>query len=175
MQYMKLLIVQTSPLRTASTVLVNALYGMIPQLKNKPVIFLKDIHKLPSFEQHFNDIMLIKTDLPIENFNMYTCQYKIIFICSQRKDLNLYVNHHSPEVIIFDYEELNETDTNPLFKIIENIHHKIKHVLPINLDKKSSLERILAMNARYKEIEKEPFTYHDKFFQIHGSHRNRGK
>jgi len=35
---MKLLIIQTSPKHTASTLLVNAIYGLIPELYNKKII-----------------------------------------------------------------------------------------------------------------------------------------
>ena len=35
---MKTLIIQTSPYHTASTFLVNAIYGLIPELSNKKII-----------------------------------------------------------------------------------------------------------------------------------------
>lgn len=182
---MKLLIVQISPSRTASTLLVNALYGMIPELSDHRCAYVKkdavnqpqDIIK--EFEPQFNDVILIKVhtqNMPISEFRRrYTGKYNLLFICSQRKELNLYMPYNAPDVVVFDYEELNETATNPLPKIIDTIHNRIEPVLPIKLDKASGFARVVAMNARYKEIEHLPFRVCDGFFQIHGSHRNRGK
>jgi hypothetical protein len=169
---MKLLIVQTSPARTGSTVLSNALYGMIPEFKDHPCVFVNRVN--PLNEALFNNVILIKTHLPIDHFRKNYGMHKLVFICSQRKELNRLVPDKEDDVVVFDYEELNETKSNPLPQIIDNIYNKVQPLLPMPLDKKGGITRITAMNARYIEIEKKPFNYHDPFFHLHGSHRNRG-
>ena len=51
---------------------------------------------------------------------------------------------------------------------------KIRHIFPFELDREGCLTRIREMNARYNEIKDQPFEYIDPFYEIHGSHRNRG-
>ena len=38
--------------------------------------------------------------------------------------------------------------------------------------KKNMEQRIINMNKLYEEIKDKPFSYEDKFYGIHGSHRN---
>jgi hypothetical protein len=170
---MKLLIVQTSPKHTASTVLVNALYGIISELKGHRCVYINRINW--GVEEDFNNVLLVKSHLPISAFRTkYTGKYNLLFICSQRPELNLYVHDKGPDVVVFDYAELNETPTNPVSNIIDNIYNRVRGMLPeIQLDKQHGIDRVNAMNARYKEIEHLPFRYYDPFFHIHGSHRNR--
>ena len=54
---MKILIIQSSFPRSASTVLVNAVHGLIPSLADKKVEF-SDFHQYLRFN---NDITIIKT------------------------------------------------------------------------------------------------------------------
>jgi hypothetical protein len=172
---MKLLIIQTSPYHTASTFLVNAIYGLIPELFNKKIIGLWDNH----FEKYFKDIIVIKShDLLIDKvINKYNKQYKLVFICSERQKMNYLIDKKYKSydnVVVFDFDELNETSDNKLIQIVDNIYNKVKNVLPnIILDKTKCIERIELMNIRYEEIKNMPFTYIDDFFEIHGSHRNR--
>jgi len=107
--HMKLLIVQTSPQHTASTLLVNSLYGMICELSDHRCVFaskgLKD-----GFENEFKDVILVKSHTPISAFRTkYAKQYKLLFICSQRQEINKLVNDTGSDVVVFNYEELNET------------------------------------------------------------------
>ena len=77
-------------------------------------------------------------------------------------------------IIIFDFNELNQTNNNSLIKIVDNIYAKLKNVLnDVKLDKEKCIERIKLMNSRYEEIKNEEFIYVHEFFQLHGSHRNR--
>ena len=172
---MKLLVIQTSPYHTASTFLVNAIYGLIPELFNKKIIGIWD----NDFEKYFKDIIVIKShDLLIDELiNKYNKNYKLVFICSERQKMNYLIDNKYKSydnVVIFDFDELNETSDNKLIQIIDNIYNKVTNILPnIELDKTKCIERIKLMNIRYEEIKNMPFSYIDDFFEIHGSHRNR--
>lgn len=172
---MKLLIIQTSPQHTASTFLVNAIYGLIPELSNKKIVGIWN----SNFEKYFENIIVVKNhNTNIDNLiNIYNKKYKLVFICSERKDKNYLINEKYKlynNVVVFDFNELNETPNNTLINIIDNIYDKIKNILcDIELDKEKSIERINLMNLKYEEIKDKPFSYIDNFFEIHGSHRNR--
>jgi hypothetical protein len=123
---MKLLIIQTSPYHTASTFLVNAIYGLIPELFNKKIIGLWDNH----FEKYFKDIIVIKShDLLIDKvINKYNKQYKLVFICSERQKMNYLIDKKYKSydnVVVFDFDELNETSDNKLIQIVDNIYNKV--------------------------------------------------
>lgn len=199
---MKLLIIQTSPMHTASTFLINAIYGLIPELFNKKIIGIWD----ENFETYFENIIAVKNhdiniDGLINKYNTFrpteapshspSCEpsvlplaspsnntaYKVVFICSERKDKGYLIDEKYKtydNVAIFDFNELNETTTNTLIEIVDNIYNKVTKILPdMELDTKKCIERIQLMNNRYEEIKDLPFSYIDGFFEIHGSHRNR--
>ena len=174
---MKTLIIQTSPHHTASTFLVNALYGLIPKLNNTKIIGIWN----ENFEEYFDDIIVLKNhntniDELIERFNK---NYKLYFVCSERRSMNYLIDDKYKDynkyknVTIFDYNELNETSTNTIPKIMENIYEKISKMLGIELNVEGGVNRIAMMNTRYEEIKEYPFSYIDDFFEIHGSHRNK--
>ncbi len=167
---MKLFIIQTSPTHTASTLLVNSIYGLVPDLSDKRIT-------CDFFEDHPNVIaMKSHTDIDLL-INKYNHLYKLIFICSERKDLDIImdIKYKTYEnVVIFDFNELNETIINPLTLIVDTIYNRIKNVLvDVQLDKIKCIERINSMNNRYQEIKNKSFDYVDDFFGLHGSHRNR--
>jgi len=171
---MKTLIIQTSPQHTASTFLINALYGLIPKISNKKII----VEWTQNFSTYFEDIIVIKChDTDIDNLILkYKNNYKLYFISSERSEKKMFIDNKYKSyknIIIFDYKELNRTNENTIPKIIRNIYNKIQPILNIELNIKSGINRIKLMNARYKEIKHLPFSYIDNFFEIHGSHRNR--
>jgi len=171
---MKTLIIQTSMFHTASTFLINVLYGLIIELSNKRIIGEWD----NQWEQYFNDIIIIKChNTDIDKLIMeYNNNYKLYFICSERKQYNLTIHDKYKlynNVVVFDFDELNESSTNPLPDIIKNVYNKINKMLNIELNIEGGINRILDMNKRYEEIKEFPFDYIDNFFEIHGSHRNR--
>lgn len=169
---MKKLIIQTSPMHTASTFLVNALYGLIPELNDKKIIGIWD----QNFDC-FNDIIVIKNhDIDIDNLILKYDNYELYFICSERKERNMLIDKKYKlynNVCVFDFNELNENKENTLPKIIENIYNKINNMLNVKLDIESGINRINRMNERYAKIKHLSFDYIDDFFEIHGSHRNR--
>jgi hypothetical protein len=175
---MRILIIQTSPGHTASTLLVNAIYGLIPELSNKKIIYIDNFDE--NFQEYFNNIICIKThDTNIDEIiKKFKDIYKLYFICSDRKEFNYLIDDKYrlyENVIIFEYEELNETDTYDVPMIINNIYNKLNKVLKIDLNIDSGIKRIHDMNKLYNDIKMNSFEYIDDFFQIHGSHRNRNK
>ena len=128
----------------------------------------------------FENIMICKThetnlDVLIKR---YSEKYNVVLICSERKGKGLlfHEKYRSYEnVVIFDYDELNETEENTLDKIVNNIYERVKPVLPENteLDKKKCKNRIEKMNERYEEIKHKPFSYIDHYYELHGHHRYR--
>jgi hypothetical protein len=199
---MKLIIFQSSPIRTASTLLINALYGLIPELYDKRILFhTMDHHHtqcsrkgtikpgsdtnycedcIPkTFDNYTENIIVIKThNINLEQlYDLYSNNYKVVFICSERKTKLVCIDPKYKSynnVLIFDFNELNETANNKLVEIVDNIYSKLKMLLPeIELDKTKCLNRIKLMNSRYVDIRKEKFSYIDPFFQLHGSHCHR--
>jgi hypothetical protein len=168
---MKTLIIQTSPKHTASTLLINAIYGLIPELADKRIVTGKRFTT-------FDTILAVKLhNTNIDRLLNFYRHYRLLFVCSERKELNLLIDpkyKRYPNVVVFDFVELNATEATPLPAIVDTIYNKLAPLLPhIRLDKALCLQRLLAMNKRYEEIKHRPFSYIDPFFELHGSHRNR--
>lgn len=190
----KILIIQTSPCRiknigTCSTILVNALYGMIEELHEKNIIgFYTATNKqsitdnIKIIEENFKNVAVIKYHEHNINLltKMYGDKYELFFICSQRPSCNLFIEKKYKSyknVVIFNYIELNETNENTLQNILDNIYNRLYRLFSncvfIKLNKEIAINRITNMNKRYEEIKHLPFSYIDPFFEIHGSHRNK--
>lgn len=173
----KILIIQTSPQRTASTLLVNILYGLFNETYNKKIY----CEWTSGWKYNFRNIFIIKThNLNIDELiQKYSNYYNVYIYCSERKNLNLFIDdtyYDYENLFKIEYNELLETETNKLNDIISNVYSKIeKMVLNNNLkcNIENAIERIKKMNLRQKEIQLLPFDYIDDFFEIHGSHRNR--
>jgi hypothetical protein len=175
---MKTIIFQTSPTHTASTFLINALYGLIPHLSDTSIVGVWDNEFLKKFDNSPDNTIVIKThNTNIDDLILkYSGKYKLYFICSQRPLLKKFIDvkyHSYPNVVIFNFIEINETLNYKVPQIIKHIHNKIKKMLNIELNINSGINRIVNMNKRYTEISTKPFNYIDDFFEIHGSHRNR--
>jgi hypothetical protein len=165
-------------MHTASTFLVNALYGLIPGLFDKKIIghWNDNIEKI---EEKCQDIIVLKAHENIGKLiKRYSDKYNLFFICSERKEKKYFIEDEYKSyknVLVFDYNELNETENNSIPEIISNIHLKVKRMLNIELNINLGIERIYNMNKRYNEIKHLSFDYIDDFYEIHGSHRNRKK
>jgi hypothetical protein len=168
---MKTLIIQTSPKHTASTLLINAIHGLIPALADKRIVTGKRFAP-------FETILAVKIhNTNIDRLIKLYPGYRVLFVCSERKDKNLHIDpkyKHYRNVVVFDFVELNATEETPLSAVVDTIYNKVAPLLPnIRMDKASCLQRLIAMNMRYGEIKHKPFSYIDPFFELHGSHRNR--
>lgn len=162
---MNIRIIQCSKIRTGSTLLVNILAGFVE-------------YKMPiSFHNRVicaKGIVLKTHNIDIDYWmNRYKGVYDLYFVCSNRGDKVIDKKYDDyPNVFIFDYDE-DLNDNNTLNQIIDNIHLKLKSDIPLELNKENAITRIVKMNEFYKEIADKPFSYHDSFYGLHGSHRNR--
>ncbi len=177
---MKIIIIQTSPPGTGSTVLTNAVYGLIPSLKDKSVIYIDFQYDEidDKLYETYGDIIVLKTHYDNINYliEKYENKYKLFFLCSERIEKNKFINceyKFYKNVLVFQFNELNESETNSINNIIENIYEKLKKMLDIELNIQNGIDRIVSMNNLYEQIKKNSFKYYDKFYHIHGSHRNR--
>lgn len=179
---MKTLIIQASPMQTGSTILINAVQGLFPHLSDKAIMSDKAIISgNPEHLKYFKDgdIHMFKThNTNIDEWmGLFHKRYNLYFVCSQRPEKGYCIDEKYKQyenVIIFNFKELLESNDNPLTKIIDNIHNKLSK-LGIPMNKNVSIERVKAMNSLCETIKDKPFTYYDKFYHIHGSHRNRIK
>ena len=164
----KILIIQSSFMYTGSSLLVNILYGLIPSLH----------HRYISSEQVKNNqfIEIIKTNNTNidEYINKYKYLYKYIyFVCSEKNERKFnpkYKNYNN--VLIFNLDQLNETEEQPLEDIINNVHDKLLEMVQINLNKQLCINRINNMKLFYETIKERPFSYIEPFYHIHGSFSN---
>ena len=169
-----IVIIQTGHMRTGTTLLVNLLYGfMIPEEEIR--CLWETHHEIQLFHDKCN---IYKSHcLDIEGFiQQHQEKYNVFFVCTERDDKIINEHHKKRQnVVVFDYNEILETEAYPTDKIIENAYNKIRELLPqsISLDKETCKTRIEKMNETYKEIEDKDFSYIDEFFQLHGRHRSR--
>jgi hypothetical protein len=167
---MKKIIIQCGPARTGSTVLVNALYGLMHS--GRPVYY-----RSHTIYEHDYIIKAHRPDLD-HWVNRYKDVYEIYFVCSVRKEKGFDIDEKFkswPNVILFDYDELLETEENTLEDIMDNLITKLDPFFKyeINMNKQNGITRIQEMNRRYEEIKNKSFLYLDEFYHLHGHHRNR--
>jgi len=190
-------------MHTGSTLLVNLLYGLITP--NEPVngywniddkIKLytscrlspnligresrsEKVYKPEDFEFSSSCCIYKSHNLDIDAIICkLSDDYRVYIISSERDELvinkkyKLYNN-----VLVFNYEELLETDTNTLKDIVDNAYDKLILFLPneIKMIKSDGINRIRSMNKLYEEIKNNDFSYIDPFYELHGSHRGRKK
>lgn len=160
-------IIQASFPRSASTLLVNALYGLIVGMQDRPVIFNDFIHMpMPHTRTPLTIYKTHETNLAdLAGPNTY-------FICSERSGHNRFAEQFRaiPNVAILDYADV----TRPA--LCSNLAATVAAMLPDQLlSVGNCIARIHEMNQRYEQIKHLPFDYVDPFYQLHGSHRLRGR
>jgi len=173
---MKERIIQASPGHTGSTILVNLLYGLLEP--NSDVNFQGKTENLG--KKFITKTHKLNLDSIINNLK----DNEIYFVMSERNDKKVkklinqkYRNYKN--VLIFNFFELLETENNTISQICINAEKKLRKFLPTTAlkyakgDLQTMKNRIIAMNATYEKIKNEPFSYVNKFYHIHGSHRNR--
>lgn len=172
----KILIIQTSPKGTASTVLTNLLYGFICPDRNVEYVEFNQ-KKIHDFKQNINIVKTHSMNIhKIRRF--YEKNYDVYFVCSERNERKLFINKEYikyPNVCVFDYNDLSETPNQTLESIVDTVHDKLHEFLPrsITLCKETAIGRIINMNTLYESIKDKSFEYYDTFYHLHGSHRNR--
>ena len=168
------IIIQTSPPNTASTLLVNLIYGYMSP--NECVIFVKDAKR-----NNLTNNTIIKThNIDIQEITEFYKNKNVYFVVSERgghkidKKYNLRKN-----VLIFQYEELNVTPKNTESDIVDTVYNKLNKFLPRDLTqgdesvtKNDMKNRMLKMNNRIHELRDVSFKYVDPCYKVHGGHRN---
>jgi FkbM family methyltransferase len=175
----KTIIIQSSPPHTGSTVLVNILYGLLHY--NKPVTYI-NFDKRSGYAIINNllkndNVCIIKTHIcNIDRLKAHLKNYRLFFICSERGNnvINSKFDTYN-NVLKIKYNELLETPTYTVDNIVSVIQNKLLTFLPNDfiLNKELAVDRINNMNTQYELIKDKPFNYVDKFYHLHGSHRNR--
>ena len=170
---MSTVILQASPIRTGSTVLVNVLYGLI--CKERPVVNIPIGNTSPIIVR--DTVSILKThDTRIDYWTRYFGSHDLYFITSERGDRKLHRKYASRrDILRIQYDDLLETPQYTIDDIVAFVHCKVSRFLPagIRLDIPAAVERIEKMNMLYETIKDRPFAYYDPFFHIHGSHRSR--
>lgn len=172
-------IIQCSNPGSGSTVLVNILMAFF-----QPYEGVSFMGKSYYREQIIEDNIVIKThDKRIDDWiEKYGKKYSLYFIISDRHDYDWHKYYNYDEKVLFiEYEDLLETNDNSLDFLVKKIYERIEKFLPkdyiINNRKNVSIQnginRINNMNKRYSEIKNKPFEFVDKYYQIHGNHRNK--
>lgn len=187
MKLKKIAIIQISPPRTASTLLMNAILGLIKNEEPVYYINLSDIKKdkkeLSKIKNHFGDVIILKTHIgttsikkAIRKWKRFLFGYQCFFICSERKDIDSLLDIDEDKALVFPYEVLLETPFNSLKNIVDNLHAEISKFLPnyIKLNKDSCYKRLVEMNTMVSTMKNAHISEIDEFYGIHGSHRNRG-
>jgi len=171
-------VIQTSPPRTGSTLLLNLIHGFLSP--NEKIHWDEHVSEIDDYfisKTHVTDIDII--------LNKYK-QYKLYFVVSERNDskvkgliVDKYRKYYN--VLIINYNEINVTNELSFDNVIDNIFDKFIQFFPLEIvpKKKDILikadmkKRIVNMNKIVEEIKNKPFSYWDRFYGIHGSHRNR--
>lgn len=169
-------IVQSSPPRTGSTLLLNLIHGFLApdeEVHCKP----EDLRNHRLIKTHNIDIMALE-----KHFH----EYKLFFIMSERNDkkLKLLINSEykqKPNVLVINYNYLLQTDKNTMKNIVDYTFNKFNQFIPKELKpkkpdvliKQDMMQRFRTVNATVELMKNEPFTKWDKFTGIHGSHRKR--
>lgn len=163
-------IIQVSPPHTGSTVLANLVVEFFE--KNSPVFFTEDFF-IPE------DRIVVKShnvnlDLWVEKFP----EESLYFIISVR-DGDDYMQieqkyQNWPNVLIFNYNEILATNSLTTKCISENVHKKITNFIDFPGSSSKDLQnRFDNMNECYEKIKNKPFSYIDKYYNLHGSHKGR--
>lgn len=176
-------ILLTTPTRTASTVLANVILGLIHH--HYPLFYHHDPSVRLATYDLFRDNILIKThDTNVDEILRLSPQYKITIITVIRnKDMNIaYCNMSQkyPNVLTFDFNEVNEKSFKKTKDYVCNITTKLKEHLP------TELTQILNINQAVLRVKKLNLTYQalkfntrefetgfpEPFFRFNGSHKD---
>jgi len=177
-------IIQLSFPGTGSTVLINIIHGLLCPDKAVTIGVKGFPHNRDIIKTHIYshcDPNEQSGRFGIDRWqDKFSNSYNLYFICSERKGLKnsalLDKKYHTyNNVLIIPYEKLLETSSYTVEDIVSFVAKKIKAFLPRTYEMKEqfAIDRIKKMNKTYEKIKDKPFSYCDKFFHIHGSHRGR--
>lgn len=172
-------ILQASPKHTGSTFLYNLLAGFLDN-KPYPASCKYNSNTLPS-DILKNNILIKTHDINIENWSEQIKNYSLYFVCTERDDQKI-KSCFIPEqykqmfnVLCISYEDILVTESQKLDDVTRNIYEKVVNFLPwmMDLNYQQGHDRVVAMNNLYQKIKDKPFSYFDRFYGLHGSHRDR--
>jgi len=173
-------IIQTSAARSGSTVLSNILMAFFQPYE--PICFMG---KSSYNEDLLRDNIVIKThDKKIDEWvEKFGNKYDLYFIISDRGDYEWDKYYQYNNVLFISFEDLLENENNLLSNIVSNVYSKLKELIPKkfmiynreSVSIQNGINRINNMNIRYEKIKEKPFEFVDKYYQIHGHHRNNRK
>jgi len=170
----QLRIVQSSYPGTGSTIVANLIHGILAP--DEPIHWntARLIDDCLITKTHETDLDALIARYP--NFDLY-------FIDTGREGYEKFDKKYRQyeRVLFIDYNEILETNTNTIKKIVEQFHEKLRSFLPPDTYppvserevRASAVARIEKMNAVVAKLSDMPFSECDPFFHIHGSHRNR--
>ena len=176
-------IIQMSPPRTGSTLLLNIVHGLYAP--DNPVIYWHKWSDTPPK----GEAGIIKThDCSYKAWAENFPDHKLYFVCSERREIkaliplennicidNEFVLHNN--VVVFRYDELLYAKSPAIVQmverktVVERIANRLKSIIPLPQDLSSAIDRTMKMDALCDELKNEPFSYWDKHYGIHGSHR----
>ena len=169
----KNVIIQCSPINSASVILSNILYGLICHKEYIKYIENENINDIKEYINNV-EIPIIKThNCLIDSWLTLNKEYNLFFICSENDTVKIKeIYHKVNNLVIINYKTLIKSAKNTLEKIIDIVHSKCAKILPstIIMNKDNALNRILSMYKLYDIIKDKPFTHCDPFYHIHGSH-----
>lgn len=171
---MNVKIIQSAYPRTGSTLLLNIVHGLLQP--NEPIYYPTKKH----IQKHF----ITKThNVDFDTLMRRYPMYQLYFVVSERDKPYPSRYCHYKNICTIPYRTLLETPQRSVEQIVTDVYAKLKmcipnHVFPegnAKLHIQNAVKRIKAMNALCERIKDKPFSYWDRFYGIHGSHRNRGK
>lgn len=173
-------IIQTSAARSGSTVLSNILMALYQPYES--VCFMgKSTYSSDLLK---NNIVVKTHDKKIlEWIEKFGDQYDLYFIISDRGDYDWDKYYQYDNCLFISFDDLLENETNLLSTIVTNVYTKMNELLPKeymiynrkDVSIQNGINRINNMNSRYEKIKDKPFEFVDKYYQIHGHHRNNRK
>lgn len=169
---------------TGSTLVINIVLGFFEP--DQPVTGItkhqKQLIKERKFRQVFDNFssrMVLKAHFP-EMFNYIDTKY--ITIHRENKPMSNKI-YNRDNILVLEYSELlykskyNPHSNKSVEQVVNYVANEIENKFPdikiTEHQRKSSHGRVLNMDKVYESIKHKPFRYVDKFYHIHGSHRNR--
>ena len=154
-------LLQSSPMRTGSTVLANALEGSYAQ--NEKINYSYG----PSSRCSETSTTVIKThDNDLQAWKDLNPGVNIITVGTAREN-----KATKNADVIFNYEELSNPGLNSTKDVCELVAGRLDPIMGTPADVEQCIARLDAMNKRGDEIKDQPFKFYDETYHIHGTHR----
>lgn len=186
---MKPVILVLTEKRTGSTVLANALYGLIcPNeiIQSHTIVRSFDSGRAGTLRQvkalyDTCGVIIIKSHIHslktgLEEFNDVAERngFKLYIVTVSRGDIKTDTGSH--DVLEFQYEDI-ETDNNSVEQVIDHVYSHLKGFIPdsIKLNKETGVQRLNEMNTSIEALKN--MTYHviDRKHRVFGAHWDRDR